>query len=762
MVTGTVTLLFTDLVDSTLLLQRAGDERAQRVFAGHHKLLKEAVAANGGHEVKWLGDGLMVAFPSAADAVRCAVAMQQAAQRPVAGERLAIRVGLNVGEALREESDYFGTPVVVAKRLCESARGGQILCSAVVAHLLSGRQVFAFRDCGALDLKGIAAPLPACEVVYEVDPTALLAHVPFVGRTVELATLNQKLQALRAGRGALVMLVGEPGIGKTRTAEEFADLAAQAGALVLWGRCYEGEWAPPYGPFAEAIADYSRAAEPEELKRHLGQGAARIARLVPALRERLAQMSEPAPLPPEEERFHLLDAVSHFLIALAGQRPLLFVLDDLHWADKGTLAMLRHIARVALRHRILLLGTYRDVEVDRQHPLSDALSALRREVEYDCIVLKGLDAAAVGTLLETLADQHVNPALVQAISAETEGNPFFLREVLLHLVEEGKLYRADGQWQSRVSSIADLGIPEGVRQVVTRRLSRLSANANQLLTAASAFNGAFRLDVAATVAGLDEAAALDAVDQALATQLLRPSEGADTYDFTHALVRHTLYTELSPSRQLRLHRQIAEALDRLYSHSAPGAGQGEIGEHAAEVAYQYQLSGALPGAERGVAHALAAVERAEAAYAFDEAASFLRTAIQLMPPTDPRRPRFLGRLAQSLIHLSLPLLIVDSSGALVFFNEAAEPILGRRFEETGEIRRGEWSALFQPTRHDGSPVPPEEQPLFVAVQHRRPVHACAWIRGLDGVRRQVEGIALPLLGHGDQFLGAAGIFWEVK
>src|SRR5215470_9457288 len=130
---GPVTLLFTDLVNSTELLQRAGDEQAQRIFQAHHKLLKDAVAANGGHAVKWLGDGLMVAFPSAADAVRCAVAMQQAARRPVAGERLSIRVGLNAGEVLREGTDYFGLPVVIAQRLCEQATGGQILCRTVIS-----------------------------------------------------------------------------------------------------------------------------------------------------------------------------------------------------------------------------------------------------------------------------------------------------------------------------------------------------------------------------------------------------------------------------------------------------------------------------------------------------------------------------------------------------------------------------------------------------------------------------------------------------
>lgn len=247
--TGTTTILFTDLVGSTELLERAGDESAQRIFQAHHKLLHDAVAAGGGQEVKWLGDGLMVAFPSAADAVRCAIAMQQAVGRPTIGERLEIRVGLNVGEALREETDYFGTPVVVARRLCDRAEAGQILCSSLVAGLLSGRQAFRFRDCGRLELKGIAEPVAACEVLYEVDrPAALLVHVPFVGRAAEVARLSQKLQEARAGQGGLVMLVGEPGIGKTRLAEELAEAARREGTVVLWGRCYEGEWAPALRP----------------------------------------------------------------------------------------------------------------------------------------------------------------------------------------------------------------------------------------------------------------------------------------------------------------------------------------------------------------------------------------------------------------------------------------------------------------------------------------------------------------------------------
>jgi class 3 adenylate cyclase/putative methionine-R-sulfoxide reductase with GAF domain len=163
----TVTLLFTSLVDSTALLQRAGDQQAQRIFCAHHRLLQEAVAANGSQAVKCVGDGLLVVFPSAADAVRCAVALQQAACRPVASERLAIRVGLNAGEAPRAETDYFGMPVVVARRLCEQAMGGQILCSTVVSGALG--QSFTFRDCGVIALKGLAAPVATAEAVYERD-----------------------------------------------------------------------------------------------------------------------------------------------------------------------------------------------------------------------------------------------------------------------------------------------------------------------------------------------------------------------------------------------------------------------------------------------------------------------------------------------------------------------------------------------------------------------------------------------------------------
>src|SRR5215813_200807 len=177
-----VTLLFTDLVDSTALLQRVGDERAQRVLQAHRQLLREAIASHGGREVKWLGDGSLTAFASVADGVRCAVAMAQRARRPVAGERLGLRLGMHVGEMVADEDDYAGTPVVMARRLCDRAAAGQILCSGVVVELLRGRQGFAFHTVGPLALKGFPEPVVGHEVGYQPDTgAARLRHTPFTG-----------------------------------------------------------------------------------------------------------------------------------------------------------------------------------------------------------------------------------------------------------------------------------------------------------------------------------------------------------------------------------------------------------------------------------------------------------------------------------------------------------------------------------------------------------------------------------------------------
>ncbi|HKE12624.1 MAG TPA: AAA family ATPase, partial [Myxococcota bacterium] len=663
------TILFTDLVDSTTLMQRVGDERAQKLFETHHQLLSDAVSAHGGSELQWLGDGLMVAFASTADAVRCAIAMQQAAAQQL-GEQLAIRVGLNVGEVLQQKtgSGYFGTPVVVARRLCDRATSGQILCSQAVSHLLAGRAAFAFRELGAVELKGIADKVGVCEVVYEAERTAaLFARTPFAGRQVELERVQRRLEAARSGRGGLAFVIGEPGIGKTRLLEEFTARARSQGVQVLWGRCFEGELSRPFGPFGEAIAAYAKECEPEMLREELGSFGGVVAKIAPELRERLPDLVEPVPLAPEEERYRLLDAVAQVLWAIARKALVVLVLDDLHWADGSTLVLLRHLSRFLSRHPVLIFGAYRDVELDRQHPLGDALAALRREVEVERIGLLGLPQEAVTELLQAIARHEVPANFVEAITAETGGNPFFLREVLLHLLEEGKVEREAGRFTSRLLSIQAMGIPEGVRQVIGRRLSRLSEEGNRLLAAASGCAGLFRFELAAAVADLDERRALDALDEALEAQLVRTTGDPEIYDFTHALIRHTLYGEMNPARQVRLHRRLAEEMEGRYGAQAA--------EHALEIAQQWHRSAVLPGAERGVAHCLTAADRAEQAAAHEETAMALRMALDLLPANNAQRPRLLARLGLALawsLKNEEAVRVASEAGELVAASEGSD------------------------------------------------------------------------------------------
>jgi len=276
------------------------------------------------------------------------------------------------------------------------------------------------------------------------------------------------------------------------------------------------------------------------------------------------------------------DAVSQFVIAIAKHATLVLVLDDLHGADKGTLAMLRHVARFAPPHRLMLLGAYRDVELEPQHPLTEALGALYRETTCERVGLKGLDGPEVAQLIadsEVPRDQR--DALAAAISVTTKGNPFFVHEILRHLAEESRVAGGANP------SLGAIGVPDSVRQVITRRLRRLSSEMVRLLSVAAAFNGPFSLNVAARVAGLDESAALNTLDEALRTRLVQPTDSADRYDFTHALIRETMYSELNPSRQARLHRQIAEAMEQLYSD--------RIADHAGAIAQQYYAARTFQG-----------------------------------------------------------------------------------------------------------------------------------------------------------------------
>jgi tetratricopeptide (TPR) repeat protein len=644
---------------------------------------------------------VLAAFSSSADAVRCAISVEQTARRPVAGARFDIRIGIHLGEVLRRDGGYFGTPVVTARRLCDRAGSGQILCSKLIAELLAARQTFSFRDLGQMDLKGLAAPTQVCEVLYERnDPAALLKRTPFVGRAAQLKLLSAKLGEACNGQGSIVMLCGEPGIGKTRTLEEFSDLAKQQGALTIRGACYDGEWQAPYGPFAEAIVDASRRLQAGEFSAALGRRAPILARIAPVLNELIENVQAPPPLDKDEERLRLFDAVAQFLIAISRRTPVVLILDDLHWADRGTVAMLSHVARFVSNNSILMIGAYRDAEVDRKHPLATTLATISRQRDFDKLMLHGLEESDLVDLLGMIGDQDAPAALVKALGGATDGNPLFIREVLLHLVEERKIWQGGQGWIAQLN-VEKLGIPDSVRQIVGRRLLRLSAQANRLLSVASAFNGEFSFVIAASVAELDEDSALRAIDEALDAQVLRFGSNSESFDFTHAVIRHTVYSELNPVRRVRLHRRIAEQMERAWGERAA--------EHAAEVAYQFWRGAAASGTERGVDYAIAAANNAESAYASDEVVAFLRIALELLPANDTRRPRLLARLGLGLawtLNEEDAVKVTREAGDLIAAAESPEAA-AKHLAATAiamyaaGLMRGAWEIASAGLRHTG-------------------------------------------------------------
>lgn len=613
-------------------------EGSNEAVGTHHRLLAETAGTYGGEDVKWLGDGLVVTFAKATDAVECAMALQRAARQPVDGRCLPIRIGLNLGHDLQREADYLRRPVIVARRLCDRAEAGQVLCTDLVARPLAGR--FAFDGLGALHLEGIPEPVPA----YELRPgwPGLPAVVPVVGRDDEQQRLLDRWTAAAAGRGGLVLLAGEAGIGKTRLVAELAGQATRERATVLWGHCFESDWVPPYAPFVQALQTMASRPDGDGLRVDLGDAAAAVAQLGPGVHRLLPDVPPAAPLQPDEERFRLLGAVVQLLIARSAHAPVLVCLEDLQWADRGSIDLIRHLARLAAGHRLLVVGTVRDVDIDRTHPLARAFGALRAEIDCELVELKGLSTGAVGRFLAALVERDLPDDVVTAVAAETEGNPFFMLELVRDLVEGGKIHRdSDGRW-NWTQPARDIALPHSVRNVVADRLARLSADANRLLAAAAAFDGPFRLDVAGRLCEIGEEPALDAVDEMLAAGVLdAAADGIDSYTFTHRPIRQTVYASLTPSRRVRLHRRAAEALEQACG-GAPSPAQ------AGEIAAQYHRSAGLPGAERGADFAVAAATHAEATGAYDDAARFLRTALDLLPDGDARRPRLLGRLAIAL------------------------------------------------------------------------------------------------------------------
>ncbi|MEM6106015.1 BTAD domain-containing putative transcriptional regulator [Mycobacterium sp. 050272] len=694
--TRAVTFLLTDIEGSTAAWE--ADAKAMGVaLARHDELVEQVVTSRGGRLIKTRGEGdaTFSVFERPSAAAAAAIEMQDAiAAEPWAlADPMRVRVALHTGEAELRDGDYFGRAVNRAARLRSLAEGGQILCSGATAELVidSLSDDVLLNDLGMRQLKNLARPEHVFELRLDTDeprqqaspeepierpslPAVLAGPGPFVGRGHELGRLFSAWQTTLAGGTNAVLIAGEPGVGKTRLSGEWSRQAFDQGALVIYGRCDE-DLGAPYQPFAEALRSLVPCLGAKGLRGL--RGVESLLALVPGLPDVLPDLAAPTRANPDTERFALFDAVVALLGLASVSTPVVLILDDLHWAAKPTLLLLRHLLRFGEHARVQIVGTYRSTDLDRSHPLAAMLADLHRSAPSGTasrIQLSGLDEDDVSTYVAE-AGYH-DEELARALAAVTGGNPFFLIEALRHVEESG------GHWDPST-------LPQGVREAVSRRLSQLSPDTNKALGAAAVVGSRFGIDLVERVVGED---LVDAFDEACKAGIVIEEPGGN-YRFNHALVRQPLLAELASVRRMRLHQSIATTLE-----AQPGADD----ELLAELAYHYFECAWAGNAAKAVDYCRRAADQAMARLGYEGAADLYGRALHALEEIDDELPDREDQVTELLIARCEALLaagdVTTASGAVSQLQRATED--SARLAAWATCFDGELSMLIQPGRLD--------------------------------------------------------------
>ncbi|MDP7738507.1 BTAD domain-containing putative transcriptional regulator [Mycobacterium paragordonae] len=628
-----VTFLLTDIEGSTAAWETDAVAMAT-ALARHDELAEQIVTSRGGRLIKTRGEGdaTFSVFDRPSAAAAAALELQDAiAREPWSlADPMRIRVALHTGEVELRDGDYFGRAVNRAARLRSLAAGGQILCSGATAELVidSLPDDVVLSDLGVRQLRNLARP----EHVFELRlasaderpapesaaaplqrpgmPAMLTGPGPFVGRGTEVQRLFTAWQTALAGSTNAVLIAGEPGVGKTRLAGEWSRQAYDDGAIVIYGRCDE-DLGAPYQPFAEALRALVPALGAAGLRGLRGVEA--LLPLVPGLCDVLPDLTAPPRADPDTERYALFDAVVAMLRVAATGAPVVLILDDLHWAAKPTLLLMRHLLRFGDQARVQIIGTYRSTDLDRSHPLAAMLADLHRDGTASRLNLGGLDEDDVTCYVAESG--YDDEDLARALASVTGGNPFFLIEALRHVDESG------GHWDANT-------LPQGVREAVSRRLSRLPEETNKALAAAAVVGSRFAVELVERVLDQD---LVDAFEEAAQAGIVIEEPGGH-YRFNHAIVRQSLLAELASVRRMRLHQHIAATLE-----SRPGAGD----ELLAELAYHYFECAWAGNAVKAVEYCRRAADQAMARLGYEGAAELYGRALHALEEIDedlPDRP----------------------------------------------------------------------------------------------------------------------------
>jgi tetratricopeptide (TPR) repeat protein/tRNA A-37 threonylcarbamoyl transferase component Bud32 len=460
------------------------------------------------------------------------------------------------------------------------------------------------------DAAGVASALDALgtggDGYAEIGSEALraLARGFYVGRGREVDAICRAVDRALAGEGGVVFVTGDAGMGKTRLAEHAADYARLRDANVLWGRCYEGEGAPPYWPWSQVIRNYTQDHDPETLSAVMGAGAADIAQMESEVRRRLPDLAPPPQLEPEEERFRMFDSITRFLLAAAEREPMVVLLDDLHYADRASLLLLEFLAQELSSAKLLVVGTYRDVELQPGDDLTHTLATVARLHAPRRIALSGLTESEVASYMQASGRTDADERLVKAVFEKSEGNPFFVTE-LVRLLEAGQ-------------PPDHLNIPDEVRDVIDRRLACLSDSCREALTVAALMGRDFHVTPLQEVAGLPAERLFEVLDEAPAAQVITEA-GPGRYRFSHVLICDTLAASVPAGRRMQLHARIAAALERAFA--------GHLDPWLNEIAHHYLEAVPAGHEEQAVSYATAAADAATRHLAHEQAARLYEQAL---------------------------------------------------------------------------------------------------------------------------------------
>jgi class 3 adenylate cyclase/DNA-binding NarL/FixJ family response regulator len=629
----------------------ARDERAtMAALDAARAVFRTQIEARQGRVIDMAGDSVLAVFETATGAVIAALAIQEHLSTQSCAvahdRRMCFRIGLHLGDVFeKEDGTVYGDGVNVAARLQGLAEPGGVSVSDAVRGVVSGRVEATFADQGEQQFKNIARPIRAFAIkvgnglVPEDPPRAPaaaersgpgepIASRPtrrpagvFVGRQAEMAHLTKALESARQGRGQVVLLAGSSGMGKTRLAQQLAERAEAEGALVLWGRCLEEPGAPPYWPWRQLIRGYLRGSGDARAAETLGAGLADIAEFVPEVAEQFAVAASAGTAASDtaESRFRMFDAVAAFWRRASQRVPQVLIFEDLHWADATSLRLFTFLAAEIEDSAILLLATYRDTELPRQHPLSETLADLARSPVFHRIELAGLSSRETEEFMAAAGGGTASANFVSAIHERTEGHPLFLEETLRLMME--------GRSAQSPASIGDdprllMKIPTGVRDVIGKRLNRLSVLTGRLLSTAACVGRTFDLDLLAQLeADKSEDDVLLALEEALAVRLIEPVPETQKFRFSHALIRETLYDEMLGMRRSRLHLRIGEMLEQRHATDDPAV--------LPQLAYHFSEAGSGGAAAKALGYAKQSAELAAKVLAFEEAARLYRLALQL-------------------------------------------------------------------------------------------------------------------------------------